>query len=255
MVPGQTIFNLLGSAGTDIANAGATVATTAQGDITMTAATGGGQVTVNGDGSIIIGSGISPTNGVLLIDADANIDINSATADVSIAANGGDTTLLVGVDNNIIINPTTGVTEIFNTSMLNFVSTGVITNISTINGIDFQSIFPPVTSVSSAGAGITVSPTTGDVVIGLDSSISVNSISVLQSIVLPGTFQAGWVITTDALGNAQWLPTTIPDPLNVSTFTVSTINGAPYPIPSDVTSVTTGDGNIIVTPSTGAVTV
>jgi len=255
--PGQTIFNLLGSAGTDIGNAGALVEATVNGDITMTAASGGGQVTVNSDGSITLASGITPTNGIVLIDADATVDINSATADVSIAANGGDTLLFVGVDNNITLNPTTGVSEIFRTGVIDFVATGVITNISTINGLPVGNIVPPVTSVASAGPGITVSPTTGDVLIGLDSSISVTSITVSQSIVLPGTFQAGWVITTDAGGNAQWEPPYIPEDLNVSTLTVSSINGVQYPAPAasfstlSVSSLTLPVGNISLFGVTG----
>jgi len=171
--PGQSIFNLLGSAGTGISNAGASVDCTGGGDISMSAATGGGQVTVNSDGSITLASGITPTNGVVLIDADAAVDINSATSDVSIAANGGLTTLFVGVDNNITLNPTTGITEIFRAGVIDFVAEGVITNLSSLNGV----AYPPPGSIP---ADITVSTlTAGDFidVLALKNVSSINTVS------------------------------------------------------------------------------
>jgi hypothetical protein len=97
-----------------------------------------------------------------------------------------------------------------------------------------------VASVSGGDANITVSPTTGAVIVTLASSIDVNQATVSNLVLPTGSISlvassgsAGNVITADGDGACTWQP----------------IPTAP------VTSVDSGDNNIVVDPTTGDVVV
>ena len=109
------------------------------GSIAMLAAgSQGAAFIVNPDGSISMSTGVSPANGVLLLDADDDIDIFSATGDITL--NPGASTI------------------IHKASEINFLSNGVITGISSINGYKYTGNEPsPDLVVSSLNARNTVS--------------------------------------------------------------------------------------------------
>ena len=120
---------------------------------------------------------------------------------------------------------------------------------------------PPVSSVSNVDGTLTVSPTTGAVVASLNlaHSNAWTGKQIFTALQLTTSPVVGYVLTSDASGNASWSPVPAGEwtagavsSLGVGLSIVGTTLTVTFPTPP-VSSVSNSDGTLTISPTTGAV--